>query len=162
MDQITSPISEYPGDTNTNKASSRSDRKSHLIMTVFMTMIIVAGFILPLPGKNGIISNIPSVCVFWHVTHLPCPGCGLTRAFVCISHGHWLESLIWHPLGWLMYIAVISSAIHNYYYWRTGKFVVPMSPKAMSYLGTGVLAVTVIAGTIRTIWYVLHHMKFMG
>jgi hypothetical protein len=34
-----------------------------------------------------------SMCIFRHVLHLDCPGCGLSRAFLLIPRGYWQEAL---------------------------------------------------------------------
>jgi len=31
---------------------------------------------------------------------IPCPGCGLTRAWLSFFHGDFLKALRWHPLFW--------------------------------------------------------------
>lgn len=49
-------------------------------------------------------------CVFYEWTGLLCPGCGLTRAMVALSHGELLLALSYNPLlplyalygGWLV------------------------------------------------------------
>ncbi len=45
------------------------------------------------------------------MTGLPCPGCGLTRAFCAISHGNF--SLAWHANGYAypLYVAVVAVAL---------------------------------------------------
>ena len=43
--------------------------------------------------------RIPSTCVFWHVTGLPCPTCGITRSFVALSHLDFHRSVAMHPFG---------------------------------------------------------------
>ena len=30
--------------------------------------------------------RLPSPCVFWHITGLPCPSCGMTRSVVALTH----------------------------------------------------------------------------
>ena len=37
--------------------------------------------------------------------HLPCPGCGGTRACIAFLHGHFLRSLLYHPV--VPYTAVV-------------------------------------------------------
>ena len=41
--------------------------------------------------------NIP-VCPFKLITGLPCPGCGLTRAFMALFTFNFLDSFRYHPL----------------------------------------------------------------
>jgi hypothetical protein len=38
------------------------------------------------------------------MTGVPCPGCGLTRALACATHGHWAEAYAFHPL-WPLLLA---------------------------------------------------------
>jgi hypothetical protein len=40
-----------------------------------------------------------SLCLFRHVTHLDCPGCGLTRSISALAHGDLAGSIAAHPLG---------------------------------------------------------------
>ena len=61
--------------------------------------ILLIGALLPLPGANGQIASLPSFCPFHTLTGVPCPGCGLTRAVVCLCHGRFSESLAYHPLA---------------------------------------------------------------
>lgn len=70
--------------------------------TVLSGATVVASFLLPLP-RNGKILGVPSPCGFQHLFHIPCPGCGLTRAFVAMAHGHVGEAFVWHPMGPLLW-----------------------------------------------------------
>jgi hypothetical protein len=36
-------------------------------------------------------------CPFHHLTGLPCPLCGITRAWVALVHGRLAEAVGWHP-----------------------------------------------------------------
>lgn len=60
--------------------------------------VLLASVLLPLPAQGAIL-GLPSICPFHNLTGLPCPGCGLTRAFVCCAHGQLLAALGYHPLG---------------------------------------------------------------
>ena len=42
-------------------------------------------------------------CTFREATGLPCPGCGLTRAFCAISRGDWGEAVALNPLAFPFY-----------------------------------------------------------
>ena len=41
----------------------------------------------------------PVLCPMALVLGLPCPGCGLTRAFCLMTHGRFSEALAFHPLA---------------------------------------------------------------
>ncbi len=42
------------------------------------------------------------MCLFKWFTGLPCPGCGMTRAYVQLFSGHLEEAFYYHPLFWLV------------------------------------------------------------
>jgi len=45
-----------------------------------------------------------SECWFYGNFHIYCPGCGGTRAVIALVHGHYLQSLYYHPA--VLFIAV--------------------------------------------------------
>lgn len=47
------------------------------------------------------------VCLFKHVTNVPCPSCGSTRAIVSISKGNFIEALSLNPIGFLVIIIMV-------------------------------------------------------
>lgn len=48
------------------------------------------------------------VCGFKHLTGLPCPTCGLTRALCHAVRGDWTESVAYHPAGPLLALAILA------------------------------------------------------
>jgi len=50
------------------------------------------------------------LCPMMRVTHLPCPGCGITRAMVHCGHGDFRAAFRYHPLGPPMWLAVLLGA----------------------------------------------------
>ncbi len=38
-----------------------------------------------------------SICLFRRATGVPCPGCGLTRAFAALAKGHFGQAFSFHP-----------------------------------------------------------------
>jgi hypothetical protein len=38
-------------------------------------------------------------CLSRRLFHLPCPGCGMTRAFAHLAKGEWSAALVAHPLA---------------------------------------------------------------
>lgn len=47
------------------------------------------------------LGTLPEIvlCPFRQVTGLPCPGCGLTRGFVCIGHGNIAQAIDFNPFA---------------------------------------------------------------
>jgi hypothetical protein len=60
-----------------------------------------------------------ALCLSRRLLHLPCPGCGLTRAFASLAKGEWAAALRLHPLapvlaleallGWLAWGAALAA-----------------------------------------------------
>jgi hypothetical protein len=48
---------------------------------------------------------LPEACLAQRWFHMRCPGCGLTRSFISLAHGHWHQSITYHRLGWLLFLA---------------------------------------------------------
>ncbi len=48
-----------------------------------------------------------TVCFIKNVTGIPCPSCGSTRAVEALIHGHFVESILWNPIGLILTTLVI-------------------------------------------------------
>lgn len=46
-------------------------------------------------------------CPFLHITGLPCPGCGLSRAIMLLLHGEWRASLELHAFASIFVTALL-------------------------------------------------------
>ena len=82
--------------------------------TYFLAALLLASALLPLP-HNDAIAGMPSICAFHNLTGWPCPGCGLTRSWVSMAHGHLGEALVWHPMGPILFSAALLYAIWSSY-----------------------------------------------
>ena len=49
--------------------------------------------------------RLPTWCLFHALTSLPCPSCGMTRAFVALGHGHLAEAMAFNLASPLVYAA---------------------------------------------------------
>lgn len=68
----------------------------------------IAGVLL---GARLAVASRPlpfDVCGFKHLTGLPCPTCGLTRALCCAVRGDWARSLAYHPAGPFLALALFA------------------------------------------------------
>jgi Protein of unknown function (DUF2752) len=56
---------------------------------------------------------------FWF--HLPCPGCGMTRASLCMLRGDFATAMRFHPLSPVLFpVATAVLAANSFAYVRTG------------------------------------------
>ncbi len=48
------------------------------------------------------------VCYFRNITGLPCPGCGMTRSFLYILQGEFVQAWEMHPFayGWIVFAGI--------------------------------------------------------
>ncbi len=76
-----------------------SSSKRNSALAVFSLALL---FVLSFVASVNALSSIP-LCFFKSLTQLDCPGCGLTRSFISISHGHFLEALRFNILGPFVY-----------------------------------------------------------
>lgn len=81
-------------------------------------------------------------CPFKLLTGLDCPGCGLSRALLCLLHLDFYGALRCHPLSILIYGELLIAAFFQYIVQK------PIGKKTML-LGTGVTAVLMLA-----VWFI--------
>ena len=74
--------------------------------------LIISALLVP-GGPPGI-----DLCLMHRITGLPCPGCGLTRAFCSISHGHWSAAWHFNPFGFLFYAWAVLAIPWSLWQWR--------------------------------------------
>ncbi|MCX7922808.1 MAG: DUF2752 domain-containing protein [Clostridia bacterium] len=82
------------------KAAFKAFRHFKIIAVPF-AYIAVFYFVVVIVGND-------TVCVIKNIYGIPCPACGMTRAFVHLSQGHISEALYYHPL---FVIPVITSVV---------------------------------------------------
>jgi len=140
--------------------SQRLPRNNAAIAECLLTALFAACFLLPTPGSDGRIAHLPSVCPFYNLTGLPCPGCGLTRSFVCLAHGQWQEALHWHPLGWVVFFGLAVFWLRNGYFLAFGRLLFPLSPNTGRWISYAGAAALLCFGALRIGWLTLHHLRF--
>lgn len=125
-----------------------------------LSAVLAASVLLPPPGADGRIWHIPSICPFYQATGLPCPGCGLTRAFVCIAHGNLVESLHWHPLGLLVFAAAVILWLEYASRVFTGRILFQVPRRVQSRLLWSGAAIFLATGACRIAFVAVTHTRF--
>ncbi len=67
------------------------NEKNGIYTLIFISGLIIGGFL--------ILGN-DKLCLFHNITGFPCPGCGMTRAFLRFLSGNMKGALYYHPLFW--------------------------------------------------------------
>lgn len=94
----------------------------------------------------------PVLCPTALLLGLPCPGCGLTRAFGCMTHGQFARAFEYHPLWPLILGYFIFLWIYQILDSVKGE-----PPKLPTYRIAGV-AISVLLGfwVVRLVWFFAH------
>jgi hypothetical protein len=50
-------------------------------------------------------------CLIKHVTRLPCPSCGSSRAVLTLMQGDVIQSVYWNPFGLLIFSIMVASPL---------------------------------------------------
>lgn len=87
---------------------SRAKRNSAIALAV-LSGIFAFSFLADIET----VRSIP-LCFFKSLTHLDCPGCGLTRSFISLSHGHWIEALRYNALGPFVYLYLLAYLLKHF------------------------------------------------
>lgn len=76
-------------------------KSSSLRLWLLAGLAALGGFLLfrlwvPAPGSEN------TVCLLRRLSGLPCPGCGMTRAFAHLAKGEWAAAAVDQPLAFLI------------------------------------------------------------
>ena len=85
----------------------------HRIILGLSLAVLAASFLLRLPGNTPVELPIvgirlPSICMWRNGLGVDCPGCGLTRSFICLAHGQPADAWTYNPAGWLLFMVFVS------------------------------------------------------
>ena len=98
-------VAEMANQTTVDVA--RVDSKTvHWLFLIICSIVIGLSFAMVTPDDVTVTiggSTIPELCSFKRVFAIGCPGCGMTRAFICISSGNWLRAWLLNPASFMMY-----------------------------------------------------------
>ena len=82
----------------------RINRRAAAVIENNAFQVLVLGTLLAMPAFLGEKGTRFAKCIVKTTTGIDCPGCGLTRSFVQLCHGHLSQSFAYHPLGPLLYV----------------------------------------------------------
>ena len=97
-------------------------------------------------------------CGFARMFHMPCPGCGMTRAVTLLLAGDWRGSLHMHPLALPVIAAGAAFALATV--WTTYVYGWPMVHK--SRLGRAALVALAVAYAASILLWILRWLGYFG
>ena len=87
-------------------ASSSSSRVGMAWLCLAAAALLAASFVWSAEGMPRF-----HVCYMYRFTGIPCPGCGLTRAFCAISHGRFAQARHHNPFGFVFYGLAVATLV---------------------------------------------------
>src|SRR5438132_10201211 len=61
--------------------------------------------------------RLPSFCLTYHLFGRRCPGCGMTRAFIAVGHGHIGEAMQLNKFSVIVYALWLSLSLTQWIGW---------------------------------------------
>ncbi|MBI5515371.1 MAG: DUF2752 domain-containing protein [Deltaproteobacteria bacterium] len=79
---------------------------------VAWVVVVLSAWLQPDPRGFGTHQQLGlPPCNFQELTHVPCPGCGLTTSFARMAHGHALDALRAHLMGPPLFLMTLVVAL---------------------------------------------------
>jgi Protein of unknown function (DUF2752) len=75
--------------------------RAALVAAIFGAIALAAALPASPPGAPLVLAGhpVPTLCLTRSLFGVRCPGCGLTRSWIDLLHGHWRDSFAQHPFG---------------------------------------------------------------
>ena len=88
------------------------ERSSHWLLFLIGCAVLCCSLLMRSPGQSlvylpGYGFPLPDLCTSKQLLGLECPGCGLTRSFIAISHGEFEKAWKLNPASFLAYALVM-------------------------------------------------------
>jgi len=109
------------------KNESVFDWREHTYILVLCAITLLLALMLRAPGEGretGVTlpwsdQPIPELCSSKRIFDKECPGCGLTRSFICLAKGDFARAWLLNPGGVLLFsIAAIQIPYRSWQLWR--------------------------------------------
>lgn len=87
-----------------------------LILLCSATIVVLAATLTPSTEAVSIFGfEVPPLCLWRNLTGWSCFGCGLTRSFTFLAHGHLEAAIRMNVLGPLLFLAVACQLPYQVY-----------------------------------------------
>ncbi len=90
----------------------RINFKLHVVFLLMSAAVLLCSVLMTSHGEStvrvpGVAFQMPETCMSRRVWGIDCPGCGLTRSFISMSHGQFGRAFSFNPAGPIVYLFVL-------------------------------------------------------
>ena len=132
---------------------ARDDGSYARFYLIAAILVLLAAAVLQIDQQSRVVVPglgiaLPESCWFFRWSGIGCPGCGLTRCFICLMHGEFAEAWRYNPGGFPFFLVVagqIPFQLWQLWRLRTGR--APLRPQRLS-----VVLVSVMIGVLLLQW----------
>jgi len=132
------------------KRTGMGDEAYHWVYLVLSVAVLVLAIVLHVSGDDRVIVpvlgiTLPESCTFKQLTGVGCPGCGLTRCFICLMDGEFARAWEFNPGGFLFLLVVALQIPYRLgQIWRIRRQLNQWTPVTLSTVVACVLAAILI------------------
>ena len=99
-------------------AQRRADMTHHATFLVLALLALVLSFVMRIEEGRYVFlpffdSPLPDVCTFKRMFGIGCPGCGLTRSFLCIAQGEFVAGWNYNVVAPLMFATMLLQLVYR-------------------------------------------------
>ena len=113
---INSPVGRGPvasGDDGASSSSEQGSRSTAAVLVIGGGAALAAACLF----TPAAINNGPELCPFRAMTGLPCPGCGLTRSWVALTHGDLSHAVALNWFGPVTLVLTVVAVVVGAWAW---------------------------------------------
>jgi hypothetical protein len=121
---IESLSNEPPTETEAWNRYARSEIRLHTLFFGMAAIVLLMSLLMTSQGERtvflpGFRSAMPETCTSRRIFGIECPGCGMTRAFISISHGQFSRAWQFNRASFVVYFFVaVQIPWHSIQIWR--------------------------------------------
>ena len=133
---------------------SKGEWQCRLVLAGLLGLVLVMSVIIPRAPEIGL-------CSFKRLTGLPCAGCGMTRSFIALGHGDWTAGFEWHPIGVLLYMAMVLMLPLLLWEMRNRHILITLNRRTIVIFVVSLVAAMVVVWGIRLSFFQYGHWMSM-
>ncbi len=129
--------------------SIKNRRNRHWEMLIISVVAIALSWLLEVGEERRVFLRgfpdwpVPETCFSRDFFGVDCPGCGLTRSYIYLIHGHWNAAWTMHRIGWLLFIATLLQVPYRIVaLYDTGRELIPI--RVSQWIGVLLIALLII------------------